>query len=135
MPFHCSARPAAGRLIAALGLALALGAGAAALPSSAAAQGYGAIAFSPQTGQWGWSRNYRTRTAAAYVALANCRSAALRGCRIVVQVRGACASLATGPAGWGAGWGNTQSRANAEAMGNCRASSQGCTTQVRFCAG
>lgn len=104
-----------------------------ALPRPAAAQGYGAIAFSPQTGQWGWSRNYRTRYQAANVAMTNCQSAAPRGCRMVVEVRGACASLAIGQVGWGAGWGTSQARANSEAMGACRQNSRGCTTRVQFC--
>lgn len=113
---------------------IALAFAAAAVPAPVAAQGYGAIAFAPATGQWGWSRNYRTQSAAQGRALAECRAVS-HGCRIVVTVRNACASLAMGNTGWGAGWGNTQARANAEAMGACRRNSRGCSTRLRFCSG
>jgi len=113
-----------------LALVLTLGA---ALPTAAAAQGHSAIAYSPQAGEWGWARNYHTRIGAAQAARLQCRSAALRGCRVVVQVQGACAALAVGPTGWGAGAGATPARAEAEALGACRTSSRNCTARLGIC--
>mgnify|MGYP005852027927 CR=1 FL=1 len=64
-----------------------------------------------------------------------CRSAAgrARDCASGVWFRNACGALATGPRGWGSGWGSTQSRANAEALGVCRRYSRGWSVRLRFC--
>ncbi len=71
------------------------------LPGAAAAQGFGAIAYSPSTGQWGWARNYRTRAGAEQRAMQECRSAAgwARDCSTGVWFRNACEALAVGPRG------------------------------------
>lgn len=124
-------RSAHPRLIAA---ALALVLSAPALPGAAAAQSFGAIAYSPATGQWGWARNFTTRAGAQNRALAECRSAARgRSCQVAVWFRNACGSLAIGPNGWGSGWGNTRARAQAEARGACNRYSRNCAIRLTTC--
>ena len=132
MPHPTPTRSRLSRLLAQAAVALTLLTGGLALPDAAQAQGYGAIAYSPATGQWGWSRGYRTRAQAYTRAMNECRARG-RGCQVVVQVQHACASLATGPRGWGAGWGYTLARANAEALGACRRHSRNCSVRVNFC--
>lgn len=124
-------RSACRRPIAAV-LALALAA--AALPGAAAAQNFGAIVYSPTTGQWGWSRNYATRFGARHRALAECRSAAGDwSCQVAVLFENACGSLAVGPNGWGSGTGPTRARAEAEARGDCNRQARGCTIRLTTC--
>lgn len=117
----------------ALTLTLAFGLGVA--PQGAAAQSYAAIAYSPPTGQWGWARNYRSRAGAENAAMAQCRGAAGRGCRVVIWFRNACGALATGPRGYGSGWASRQAQANANALASCRQHSRNCQVRVRVCTG
>jgi serine/threonine-protein kinase len=107
------------------------------LAGPAAADGFGAIAYSPATGQWGWAQNYATRFGAEWRALQECRSAVGWGqdCRLGVVVRNACAALATGAQGWGAGQGQTPAQAAAAALASCRGQTRGCTVQLRVCSG
>lgn len=107
------------------------------LAGPAAADGFGAIAYSPATGHWGWSQNYDTRFGAEWRALQDCRSAVGWGqdCRLGVVVRNACAALAVGPGGWGAGQGPSPAQAASAALGACRQQSRSCTLQLRTCSG
>lgn len=107
----------------------------AAAPPGAMAQSYGAIAYSPVAGEWGWARNHRSRLAAEGAALAQCRAAAGRGCRVAVWFENACGALATGAAGFGAGWAGAQAQAEGSALAACRAQTGQCQVRLRFCTG
>jgi len=97
-------------------------------------QSWGAIAFAPQAVEWGWARNFATRLGAEQAAMANCRGAAQEGCRLVVVAHAACAALAIGRRGWGAGGGGSQQAARAQALASCQQGSNGCRVQLEFCA-
>jgi serine/threonine-protein kinase len=103
------------------------------LPTLASAQSFGAIAYSPPTGQWGWSNNYADQASAEARALAECQGAAGHGCQGAVWFSNACGALAVGPRGWGTGWGDTVARAHAEAVGVCSQYSEGCAVQMDVC--
>jgi hypothetical protein len=118
--------------------ALAFALGLAVLPAGPAlAQGYGAIAYSTETGEWGWSRNYATRLGAEWRALQECRSAVGwgRDCRLAIVVRGACAALAAGsaPAIWGAGRGATPTQSARAAQDACGQTGRGCAARLQVC--
>jgi hypothetical protein len=97
-------------------------------------QSWGAIAFAPEVGEWGWSRNYATRVGAELAALAACRGAANRGCELAVVVQAACGALALGRHGWGVAGAPDPQRARAQAVQACRQGSDRCTVQVEICA-
>jgi hypothetical protein len=109
-----------------IGLVLSLGAG------RAAADNYGAIAYSPSTGAHGWSFDYGSRVAAENAALANCRQHAT-DCSVPIWFRNACGALAVGPNGYGSGWGTSRSIAERLALKICRQNSGGCTIRRWAC--
>ena len=94
----------------------------------AAADNYGAIAYSPGTGAHGWSIDYGSREAAESVALQNCRKHA-GDCTVPIWFRNACGALAVGPSGYGSGWGTDRSLAERYAMQSCRKHGRNC--QIR----
>jgi serine/threonine-protein kinase len=103
-------------------------------PSPPSAQGgnFGAIAYSPSTGANGWAYDYTSRGEAESIALTNCRKYA-NDCVIPVWFRNACGALATGPKGYGSGWGTDRSIAEKYALQSCGQHSSGCTVQRWVC--
>ena len=103
------------------------------LPSAAFAQDYyGAIAYSPGKKAHGWASNHPSRTAAQRTALENCRKYA-PDCKTVVWFLNACATLATGEAGYGSAWGSTQAAADKEALKLCGSHTRACTVVRQVC--
>jgi serine/threonine-protein kinase len=99
----------------------------------AAAQNYGAIAFSPSTGATGWSYDYGSRSAAESTALANCRQNA-PDCIVPIWFRDACGALAVGnDNGYGTGWGTTRDIAESLALNVCRKHATGCEIRRWVC--
>lgn len=84
---------------------------------------FGAIAYSPSTGKFGYSYNYRNRATAEKVALQNCRAA---DARVVGWVNAGFLALALGSdkSCWGIGWshgsGSSNTEAKDEALEDCR---------------
>jgi serine/threonine-protein kinase len=103
-----------------------------AVPSAAMADQYGAIAYSPQDGRWGYSYNIGTRAGAERRALSECGS---RSCRVAVWFQRACGALAVAPlGGWGSGWGGTRAAAERAAVRTCQDfGNAGCRIQVWAC--
>lgn len=100
---------------------------------SAAAASYGAIAFSPSTGVWGYSYNYGTRGAAEHRAMRECRARG-SGCRSIVWFRDACGALAVGQGNaYGWGWNVSRTSAQNRAIRECRARTGGCRIRVDVC--
>lgn len=93
---------------------------------------YGAIAYSPTNGSIGWGYDYPSKEEAERIALTNCRKYAT-DCVIPVWFRNACGALATGPSGYGSGWGVTRDLAETYALESCRKHSQGCAVQRWVC--
>lgn len=92
---------------------------------SAAADNYGAIAYSPSTKAYGWSYDYPSRSSAEREALARCRTKA-GDCMIPVWFRNACAALAIGPNGYGTAWATERGSAERLAVQVCGRHSAGC---------
>jgi len=92
----------------------------------ASAAQFGAIAYSKNTGSYGSSHNYSSRSGAEEEALSGCSSYA-DDCRVVVYFRNACGALAVGSnRGYGYGWSAGRSQAQDIALGNCEANDSGC---------
>ena len=101
---------------------------------AAAADSYGAIAFSPATGATGWSHSLRTRREAERLAMRGCLGHA-GDCRVAIWFVNACGALAVGRNGWGSGWGNDRRRAEREAIGTCSANTRSCQVVRWQCSG
>lgn len=112
--------------LAALVLSLAWG-------SAAAADYYGAIAYSPSTGADGWAKDHPSRRAAQRAAVEACSRHA-EDCRPLFWFKNGCGALAVGAdakAGWG--WGTTQKLADREAMKACGKQVKGCKVTRQVC--
>jgi len=100
---------------------------------SASAARYGSIAFSEDSGAWGYSHGYSSRSAAKGRALRACRARG-DGCRIVVWFRNACGALAVGRGNvYGWSWNTSRARARRRALAECRARTSGCRIRVTVC--
>jgi len=98
-----------------------------------AAAGYGAIAYSPSNGVWGYSYDYGSRAAAERRAMRECRARGA-GCRPVVWFRNACGALATGRGdAYGWAWNNSRAQARRRALRECRNRTTGCRLRVDVC--
>jgi hypothetical protein len=108
----------AAALLAAGGVLLAGAVGSAA-PANAAVNRYLAIAYSPATGQWGYSQSLLDANQAVDDAVGYCLNKGGTDCRIVVWGDNECAALATNPAlsptAFGTGIGPTQEEAERKA--------------------
>ena len=117
-----------------LGMSTALGAVSLLAPlcwsAQAAADNYGAIAFSQDTGAIGFSHDYGTRAGAEERALNECGS----DCEVVLWFRNACAALATGDDnGYGTGWASSRREAEQIARSNCNDNAKNCTINRWVC--
>ena len=103
-------------------------------PAAAAADGSGAIAYSPATGSRGWSYSCASREGAEAAALKMCVAYA-RDCLVAVSYTGGCGALATAPSGaYSAVSGATRRAAEDEALSACgKASSSQCSVAVWSC--
>lgn len=100
---------------------------------AASAAEFGAIAYSPGTGSYGYSHNYPSRGQAERVAQANCLNYA-GDCRIIVYFYNACAALAVGHSfGYGYGYALGPRQSRAIALANCRNNDRGCRVVESVC--
>ena len=98
----------------------------------AAAQNYGAIAYSPSTKHYGWSYDYPSRAAAESAASANCRKQA-SDCIVPLWFRNACGALAIGSGGYGTAWATDRSGAERQALVVCRRYTMDCAVTRWVC--
>lgn len=109
----------------ACGLALSVSA------APAAAEGlFGAIAFSPSTGQYGWAKNQSVESSASDEAVAGC---GVDDCESVV-VFANCAALSVGD-GYGMGFSKAKSLGKAEdaALAKCDEFTTSCIVSASIC--
>ena len=102
----------------------------------AAAQGWGALAFSEKGTAYAYTRNYETKEGAEQGALAECAKFA-SDCKIYETFQDRCLALAGSPNGtYGWAWGgDAQARAE-RAMSECkRQGGEDCRMVVQFCTG
>lgn len=106
----------------------------AAEPATAAADLYGAIAYSKSTGNSGIGYNFATRSGAEARAMQRCGAS---DCRICVWVRNGCCALAVGDGGrygWSYRYGNfAYSEARRRAMNECNARTTNCRIVAWAC--
>ncbi len=94
---------------------------------------FGAIAFSPSTGAFGFSNDHPSQSDAEAGALAECRKRA-GGCQSSSWFRNACGALAVGEyGGWGTDWGNERAAAEANALNMCRRYTNNCSVLRAVC--
>jgi Domain of unknown function (DUF4189) len=96
-------------------------------------QSYGAIAYGPTSGNWGWSNKWGTKGGAERYALKKCAS---RDCRVVTWFNHQCGAVAadnaTGDYGYDSG--TTKGRAEAGALNFCTSSGgSACKVLVSAC--
>ena len=99
---------------------------------AAAADYFGAIAYSPKTGADGWAKDHPSREAAERAALEACRKHA-HDCRPVFYFWNTCAALATSPSTYAWGWAENQTAADLEAMKACAKHAAGCKVIRQVC--
>jgi Domain of unknown function (DUF4189) len=98
----------------------------------AAAQNYGAIAYSPSTKAYGWSYDYPSRSAAESVAMSNCGKHA-NDCIVPLWFRNACGALAIGSNGYGTAWASERAGAEKQALVVCRRYTMDCAVKQWVC--
>jgi serine/threonine protein kinase, bacterial len=92
---------------------------------------YGAIAFSPSTGAYGFSSDYGSQDAAERIAISNCGKS---DCLVPVWFRNACGALAVGADhAYGSGLGPDEKRAKESALQVCSEYTTGCSIQKLIC--
>jgi len=97
---------------------------------AAAADNYGAIAFSQDSGKVGWAYDYQSRSGAEERAREECGS----DCEIVLWIMNACGALATGDDnGYGTGWAGNRERAEEIALTNCEENADNCRINRWIC--
>lgn len=99
---------------------------------AAAAEQYGAIAYSRSTKAHGWAYDYPSRSAAENQALSKCRSQA-NDCTVPLWFRNACGALAIGSSGYGTAWATERGTAERQALVLCRRHSQDCAVKRWVC--
>jgi hypothetical protein len=77
---------------------------------------FGAIAWHPETGRFGYSYDFQTERAANVAALKECGH---ERCEIAVSIKNGCAALAQGAKGYAAKKGNTREEAETIALRAC----------------
>jgi Domain of unknown function (DUF4189) len=111
----------AARTVRLIALSLVLAAAAAlwtATPAHAADDTYAAIAYSPDTGHYGYAAGFSSRAAAEFEALNQCEGA---DAQVVIWGRNAYVALAVGEDGsYGYAWGSTETIARRIALQKCR---------------
>ena len=93
---------------------------------------FGAIAYSEQTGTYGYSDNHQSRAAAENRALKECSSRS-EGCKVAIWFRNACGALARGNSGWATAWARTNILAGQQAVRNCSQYSKNCSVTRWVC--
>ncbi|PHP66045.1 hypothetical protein CSC94_15660 [Zhengella mangrovi] len=97
-----------------------------------AADKYGAIAYSPSSGAWGYWYDANSQGAANSNAMAACRKHG-RGCKVVTHFHNACGAVYAGSNGWGADWGNSRNQAERKAARRCSQYTSGCRLVAWSC--
>jgi hypothetical protein len=103
--------------------------------SAAASADFGAIAYAPKNGAYGFAYGFDSRNGAERKALREC-AARGKGCQVVVWFTNACGSLAVGKkGGYASAWGDNRATARATAIRECRKRDSGCSELVWSCSG
>lgn len=99
-------------------------------------ENFGAIAFSPSTEIYGYSRDYALQSDAESRALKECRAAGgSKDCEVVLWFRNTCGALASdGEGAYGAEWAETALQAQNRALAYCaEQTSRSCSVRFSLC--
>ncbi|AKI00597.1 protein of unknown function (DUF4189) [Hoeflea sp. IMCC20628] len=99
---------------------------------AAAADNFGAIAFSKATGGYGFVYDRQSRREAENGAMRECRSRT-SGCQVAVWFRNGCGAVAIGSNGWGSEPGATRQAAERAARRKCSRYTNGCQVLAWSC--
>ncbi|MEU8896649.1 DUF4189 domain-containing protein [Nocardia sp. NPDC048505] len=117
-----------GSIAGRIAVCVALGAGlltVTAATATAKSDEWGAIAYSPSTGETGWGRNYSTKKRAERAAIETCKKS---DCEVLLNFVNKCGAVAEARNGtWSIGRGETKAAANAAAI----AAAKGRNPQIR----
>ncbi len=95
---------------------------------------YGAIAYSPLGGAYGYASAYRSRAEAEKRAVQECTARTDTGdCHALVWYANACGALATSAKAYGSGWGEDRSAAEYFALGECKKFDSECVVATWSC--
>ncbi len=84
---------------------------------------YGSLAYSYQTGDWGWAVDYPTQGQANYQALYECGHT----CQVVLEFHNTCAAFALGDYGaYGWAWGPNPDQVQDSALDYCLQNAGSC---------
>ena len=101
-----------------------------------AVAGYNAIFYAPKNNVAGASYGQETKERAIKKARKQCRNRGGRGCKQVMWSN-RCSSLYVSPRsgkyGWGASWGNSRKKANANAYASCKKRNSICIRRIATC--
>ena len=98
--------------------------------TKAAADNYGAIAYSQESDSIGYSYDYQEQSSAEERALQECGE----GCAVVLWFRNACGALATGEGnGYGTAWATSRRAAEEAAVSTCSQYTQSCAVRQWVC--
>lgn len=103
----------------------------------AAAQGWGALAFSENGTAYSYSRNYQTRELGMQGAMAECAKHAA-DCKIYATFQNKCVALSgasNGAYGWAIGGSDEQARVDASMRQCTQQGGPDCRLVVKFCSG
>jgi serine/threonine-protein kinase len=94
------------------------------IPSAAGQNDYwGALAYSYETGRYGFAYDYRTKDEATDSAVGHC---GVDDCKAVVWFRNGCGAFAKGDNAFGWGIGDDKKDAQEKALAACREHGDGC---------
>jgi serine/threonine-protein kinase len=94
---------------------------------------HGAIAYSSETGSWGYTYDYDSEARAGADAVRRCANYA-DDCRVVLTLVDQCGALAeTANGAIGTGRGATQKEAEAQSLAACNANGEACTLVAWVC--
>jgi len=94
---------------------------------------YGAIAYSPSSGAYGYSYDDATRAAAEATALEECGKNG-KGCKSALWFKNACGGLAIGKDSWASERGDDKQTAERKSLESCKARTSDCSLVGAICA-
>ena len=95
---------------------------------------FGALAYCTTNGSYGFSYNFPSRSEAEARARQECLNySGGANCIVLVWFQNGCGALATGPNGYGSGWGSNQGIAENYAIQSCSQHSANCQVAVTVC--
>lgn len=94
---------------------------------------FGAIAYSPATGEIGWVKNDKEKDDAEQGAMAKCAEKGATDCKLTNTFKNNCAAIAMGDNGWGSNWDSTTTAAETKTLATCGQYTTNCKIALSIC--